>query len=214
MDANLDKNAANERKWSLRAATYDDWRHGYFRWMQRALISVAQLGPSVNFLDLGCGTGWAVCYVARRTHGEGHFVGADISRGMIEKARSNAGDLSNVQFYVASADDLPLESGYFDTVICTNSFHHYARPEAALSEVGRVLSPGGKIYILDVTADDWFIRWIDSRARKNEKEHVKFYASDEYARMFRGAGLAHEASRRLRLFYPLKVHIGRRGSEG
>jgi hypothetical protein len=41
MDANLDKNAANERKWSLRAATYDDWRHGYFRWMQRALISVA-----------------------------------------------------------------------------------------------------------------------------------------------------------------------------
>jgi ubiquinone/menaquinone biosynthesis C-methylase UbiE len=208
MKVDPDKNTANEQKWSQRAATYDDKRYDYFRFMQRELISLTRIKPSTNFLDLGCGTGWAVCYVAKMTNGEGNFIGVDISSGMIEKAKSNVKGLPNVRFYEASSEDLPLESSYFDTVICTNSFHHYSKPEAALNEVKRVLRPNGRIYILDVTADDFFIRWIDSRVRAKEKEHVKFYGSNEYTEMFEGVGLKHIASRRLKLYYPLKVHIG------
>ena len=208
MSANLDKNAANEQKWSLRAATYDDKRRGYFRFMQKQLISLAEIRPPVNFLDLGCGTGWAVCYVAQLANGNGHFVGVDISKGMIEKSRSNAKGLPNVQFHEASSEDLPLEADCFDTIICTNSFHHYSRPEAALGEARRVLKAGGRLYILDVTADDFLIRRVDARVRANEKEHVKFYGSGEYKTMFANTGLSHIASRRLKIFYPLKVHIG------
>jgi ubiquinone/menaquinone biosynthesis C-methylase UbiE len=203
-----DNVAANERKWSLRAATYDDKRYSYFRFLQRELISLAKIRPLVNFLDLGCGTGWAVCYVAKVTDGKGNFVGIDISKGMIEKSLSNAKGLPNVNFYEASSENLPLESNYFDKIICTNSFHHYSKPETALSEVNRVLKPNGKIYILDVTADDFFIRWVDDKVRAKEKEHVKFYSSSEYDRMFRNVGLKHIASQRMKILYPLKVHIG------
>jgi ubiquinone/menaquinone biosynthesis C-methylase UbiE len=157
MSIRNDNDAANNRKWSRRAATYDDKRYSYFRFLQRELISLAKIRPPVNFLYLGCGTGWAVCNVAKVTDGKGNFVGIDISKGMIEKSVSNANGLPNVNFYEASSEHLPLESNYFDTIICTNSFHHYSRPEVALNEVNRVLKPSGKIYILDVTADDFFI---------------------------------------------------------
>ncbi len=210
MNETPDKNTANEQKWSRRAATYDEKRHDYFRFMQKELLALTKIQSPLNFLDLGCGTGWAVCYVATLTHGEGNFVGIDISKGMIEKSKSNANGLPHVQFYEASADDLPLESTYFDTIICTNSFHHYSNPEAALGEIKRVLKSQGRVYILDVTADDVFIQWIDAKVRSKEKEHVKFYSSQEYIRMFKNVGLIHEASRRVNVFYPLKVHIGKK----
>jgi ubiquinone/menaquinone biosynthesis C-methylase UbiE len=208
MNVNLDKNTANEQKWSQRAATYDDKRHDYFRFMQKELIYLAKIKPPVNFLDLGCGTGWAVCYAAQLANGEGNFIGIDISKGMIEKSKSNANGLPNVQFYESSSDDLPLESNYFDTIICTNSFHHYSKPESALREAKRVLKPSGRIYILDVTADDFFIRWVDTKVRAKEKEHVKFYGSNEYVAMFNNTGLKHIASQMIKILYPLKVHIG------
>ena len=176
--------------------------------MQKELISFAGIKSPTNFLDLGCGTGWAVCYVAKITNGRGNFVGIDISKGMIEQSKSNANGLPNVYFYEASSDSLPLESNYFDTIICTNSFHHYSKPEEALSEVNRVLKPNGRIYILDVTADDFFIQWVNNKVRAKEKEHVKFYTTSEYGVMFNNVGLKHIASQRIKALYPLKVHIG------
>jgi ubiquinone/menaquinone biosynthesis C-methylase UbiE len=140
--------------------------------------------------------------------GKGKFVGVDISKGMIEKAKSNATGIPNVEFYEASADDLPFDNDYFDTVICSNSFHHYLHPEEALKEVKRVLEPNGRIHILDVTADDFFIRWIDKRVGAREREHVKFYSTMEYASMFSRVGLKHIMSSRVKMLYPLKVHVG------
>jgi ubiquinone/menaquinone biosynthesis C-methylase UbiE len=211
MSIRNNNDVANERKWSRRAVTYDDKRYSYFRFLQKELISLAKIKPPINFLDLGCGTGWAVCYVAKIANGKGNFVGIDISKGMIEKSISNANGLANVNFYEANSDHLPLESNYFDTVICTNSFHHYSRPEAALSEVNRVLKPNGRIYILDVTADDLFIRWVNEKVRAREREHVKFYSSSEYDGMFNHTGLKHIASQRMKILYPLKIHIGEKG---
>ena len=150
-------------------------------------------------------------YVADLLNGKGRFVGIDISQGMIEKAKNNSIGIPNVDFYQASADDLPFNNDYFDTVICSNSFHHYLQPIVALKEVKRVLKPNGKIHILDITADDFFIRWIDSRVRsRREEEHVKFYGTTEYADMFAQAGLKHVCSSRLKILYPLKVHVGKK----
>jgi hypothetical protein len=61
---------------------------------------------------------------------------------------------------------------------------------------------------LDVTADDFFIRWVDDKVRIKEKEHVKFYSSSEYDARFKNVGLKHIASQRMKALYPLKVHIG------
>ena len=201
-------NAANEEKWSRRALTFDRKRNGIFRYLQWELIRYARIHSPCNFLDLGCGTGWAVRYVARRLDGQGRFVGIDISKGMIEKARLQAVEVSNIEFYEASAEQLPVQPAIFDVVICSNSFHHYLLPVIALKEIVRVLRPGGKVYILDVTSDDFFVRWVDRSTRAREMEHVRYYSSAEYWRMFTEAGITHVLSSHLKILYPLKVHVG------
>lgn len=207
MNNPYDHNTANEKKWSQRATTFDYKRFDYFRFLQKELIASTSIHSPSNFLDLGCGTGWAVGYVAKMLAGKGIFVGLDISKGMIEKARSNAEGIPNVEFHQSSAEDLPFEDNTFDTVICSNSFHHYLHPEVVLKEVKHVLKPSGRIHILDITADDFFIRWIDERIRAREKEHVKFYCTKEYASLFSQAGLKHISSHQLKILYPLKVHV-------
>jgi hypothetical protein len=72
MNNPYDHNAANEQKWSQKSATFDERRFDIFRFMQRELISTIRIIPPSNFLDVGCGTGWAVTRVAKMLAGKGH----------------------------------------------------------------------------------------------------------------------------------------------
>lgn len=206
MDPNTKHARLNEDKWDSRAATYDQMRFSYFRWFQRRVIRLIDLKPGFHFLDIGCGTGWAVRYVARLLHDEGEFYGIDLSGSMIETAQAHAGDFSNVHFYKANAEQMPLESGSVDGAICTNSFHHYLDPAKVLAEIQRVLAGEGRLYILDLITDDFLLRWIDGLTRRWEREHVKFYSSREFQTMFAAAGLRY--LKRKLVVYPVKVHIG------
>jgi ubiquinone/menaquinone biosynthesis C-methylase UbiE len=66
-----DHDSTNEEKWTQRALTYDDKRYNYFRFMQRILVESINIRPNMTFLDLGCGTGWAVRYIATKMKGQG-----------------------------------------------------------------------------------------------------------------------------------------------
>jgi ubiquinone/menaquinone biosynthesis C-methylase UbiE len=195
----------NVQKWDRRAKSYDRRRFDYFRYMQKKAIAQMKIGDNMRFLDLGCGTGWAVRYLSGLAHGKGDFLGIDISPEMIGKAVINAGGTGNARFLIANAEDLPFSSDYFDSVLCTNSFHHYPDPDRVLREIFRVLKTGGRIHILDVTADDSLLRWINRRVQKKEKAHVSFYSTSAYDGMFSKSGLKHIRSKRLA--YPLKLHI-------
>jgi ubiquinone/menaquinone biosynthesis C-methylase UbiE len=195
----------NARKWDKRAETYDERRFDYFRWMQRRALSFLRIKTGMHFLDLGCGTGYAVRYVASKGDYDGCFYGIDISPRMIDVAREDSIGLKNLRFEVASADKLPLGAGFFDAVLCTNSFHHYESPVKALREIHRVLKPGGGLCIVDVTADNRLVRWMDVRTRKREPEHVRFYSTAEYAKMLDEADLRRVMSKTI--LPPLKAHI-------
>jgi ubiquinone/menaquinone biosynthesis C-methylase UbiE len=201
----------NKEKWDGRARDFDDKRFVYFRIMQRRLISLLALKVNQRLLDMGCGTGWAVRYAASLVDQHGEFYGIDISSKMIEKAIANYSDYRNIHFYETSAEQLPFKNNYFDFIICSNSFHHYFNPDKVLAEVYRVLKPAGRIYILDITSDGFIGRMIDRWTKKREPEHVKYYSTEEYHRLFFNAGLYHLNSRLLpgRLIgFPMKVHIG------
>jgi len=128
----------NEIKWDKRADTYDLKIFDYFRFMQKKVIDQLNIQPNSRFLDLGCGTGWAVHQIANKLNGDGLSVGIDISEGMLKKARQKTNAFKNISFVKSSSDDLPFEDDYFDFIICTNSFHHYPEPEKTLAEVKRV----------------------------------------------------------------------------
>jgi ubiquinone/menaquinone biosynthesis C-methylase UbiE len=202
----IDREHLNQQKWDRRAATFDQRRFDYFRWFQRPVIRLVDLRPGLHFLDLGCGTGWAVRRVARRLHDQGEFYGIDLSGAMIAAAQAQSGDFQHVHFYQASASQIPLASSSIEALICTHSFHHYVEPAKVLAEIQRLLKPGGRLYILDVTADDFLLRWIDKLVRRWEREHVHFYSSREFRSLFAEAGLIYEAWKWT--VYPVKIHIG------
>ncbi|MGD0204317.1 MAG: class I SAM-dependent methyltransferase [Candidatus Bathyarchaeia archaeon] len=123
----------NEELWDSRAETYDR-RFGFTRWTQKKLVSILELGENPYFLDLGCGTGWAVRYAANLAHGRGEFYGIDNSSKMIKKAKANSSGHKNIHFYKANAESLPFDNNFFEFIISSNAFHHFSNPDKVLRE--------------------------------------------------------------------------------
>lgn len=182
---------SNRKKWKRWAGVADSngRLYEYLRQAQAAVLRQASISENKNFLDIGCGTGWAVGEAARMAGYKGSFYGVDLSEDMISKARTNFKSYENITFFTANAEDIPLPGGIFDTIICTNSFHHYLRPVTVINEMSRLLKPGGKLYILDPVSDTLIVRIADRIIRFIEPQHVKIYSSIEYRDMMTAAGL-------------------------
>ncbi len=147
----------NEAMWDkwAEADTLDNngLQSRFLRAAQSKVISLLNIQPNVHFLDIGCGTGWAVGQAANLVKGNGLFYGVDLSPKMIEKAKENFRGKDNFHFLQANSESIPLDDNFFDIIICTNSFHHYLHPDNALKEMRRLLKDGGKLYLLDPVAE-------------------------------------------------------------
>ncbi len=198
----------NEAKWDKWSKTADGkgLKYDYLRRAQSSVLSLLTFNEGMNFLDIGCGTGWAVGQAAKLSGNKGSFYGIDLSSGMIEKARENFREFDNFHFIQANSESIPLDDNSFDNIICTNSFHHYLHPEKAMSEISRLLKPGGKIFILDPAADNMFIKILDKFIKLLYPEHVKIYSSDEFKRLMIAAGLKYKGFEII--FAHQKVQIG------
>jgi ubiquinone/menaquinone biosynthesis C-methylase UbiE len=183
----------NEAKWNKWSETADGkgWLYDYLRRAQLSVISLLDIKENMNFLDIGCGTGWAVGQAAKLAGNKGLFYGVDLSSGMIDKAKENFKDRTNFHFLQSNAESIPLYDNFFDRIICTNSFHHYLHPEMAMNEIHRLLRTGGKIYILDPTADIWYIKIVDKIIKLFEPQHVKIYSSEEFKSLMSCAGITY-----------------------
>jgi ubiquinone/menaquinone biosynthesis C-methylase UbiE len=153
--------------------------------------AVEELNPS-SLLDLGCGKGNLLTLLNSR---ERRLAGADLSPEMLKLARARLDD--SVDLKLADSETLPWGSGGFDAITCTDSFHHYPRPEKVLREMHRILKLGGHIVIADPWAPATF-RWIVNLSFKFTKSgDVKLYSMNEWKNMmdatdFRVARLEHQ----------------------
>jgi ubiquinone/menaquinone biosynthesis C-methylase UbiE len=111
-------------------------------------------------LDVGCGGGRYSIAMARL--GAREVVGVDISEQGIENARLRGRDLSNLRFKIANVLELPFEDDSFDFVCSSGVLHHTTDSDRGLDQVARVLSPGGKLYLLLYGAGG--LRWSLSYA--------------------------------------------------
>lgn len=112
----------------------------------RVVPSIADLDGSHAVLDIGCGPGVAVRAAAGSVV---RAVGVDRSEAMIGIARRRSRQLSNVEFTVAGAEALPFPDSTFDRVWTIHAFHHWEHPDAGLSQMLRVLRPGGRFLIVE-----------------------------------------------------------------
>jgi demethylmenaquinone methyltransferase/2-methoxy-6-polyprenyl-1,4-benzoquinol methylase len=114
------------------------------RWRRKTIGATVRAGDRV--LDACCGTGDLA--IAARKAGAGDVVGLDFSGRMLERARRKAPELAWVQGDVLA---LPFEAGSFDAAVVGFGVRNVEDLAGALSELRRVLRPGGRLGVLEIT---------------------------------------------------------------
>jgi SAM-dependent methyltransferase len=119
-------------------------------------IAVADLHEGEHVLDLGSGGGIDVLLSARRVGPSGFAYGVDMTDEMLTLARANAASAGagNVEFRKGEIENLPLPDASVDVVISNCVINLSTDKPAVLTEMFRVLVPGGRIGITDVVAED------------------------------------------------------------
>ena len=118
------------------------------RWKKRLVASV-ELAPGVRVLDLATGTGDVAWLIGARMT-EGSVVGVDIHPDMLALAESKRTSIPiEVGFQVGDAGDLPFADASFDVVTCSYAGRGFPSWPRVVSEIHRVLAPGGTFYNLD-----------------------------------------------------------------
>lgn len=115
-----------------------------------ASFVLPHLQSNWRVLDCGCGPGSITVDLARKLS-DGQVVAIDIASSQVELARRRAADhgASNVEYQVANVYALPFTDSSFDAVFAHAVFQHLDKPAVALSELHRVLKPGGLIALRD-----------------------------------------------------------------
>jgi len=114
------------------------------RWRRATVRETVE--PGAGVLDACCGTGDLA--VAARAAGAGRVVGVDFSERMLERARRKAPELEWVRADVLA---LPFEDASFDAAVVGFGVRNVEDLESALGELRRVLRPGGRLGILEIT---------------------------------------------------------------
>ncbi|HSI97133.1 MAG TPA: methyltransferase domain-containing protein [Gaiellaceae bacterium] len=116
-------------------------------------FSLGRLEPGERVLDIGSGAGTDSLVAALMVGREGSVTGLDMTPEMLEKAQTGASELGleNATFVEGEAEQLPFADETFDVVISNGVIDLVPDKDAVFAEIHRVLVPGGRLQIADVT---------------------------------------------------------------
>src|SRR5439155_913927 len=125
------------------------------RWRARA-ADIAAVGPGSRVLDVATGTGDLALELARRVCPGGEVVGADFAEAMLGRARAKAetrcAEIARPRFERGDALALPYPEDSFDAATVAFGVRNFSDLRAGLGEMVRVVRPGGRVVVLEITA--------------------------------------------------------------
>jgi demethylmenaquinone methyltransferase/2-methoxy-6-polyprenyl-1,4-benzoquinol methylase len=119
----------------------------HHRWRDRA-VALAAIGPGSHVIDVATGTGDLAIALARAVAPDGEVVACDFSEEMLARARAKAPAL---RFEWADALALPYASDRFDAATVGFGARNFSDLRAGIAEMVRVVRPGGRVVILEIT---------------------------------------------------------------
>lgn len=151
-----------ERMFDEIAANYDTLNHTLSMgidksWRKKGILSLKSLQPR-KILDIATGTGDLAIDAFKRLQPE-HILGIDISEGMMEVGREKvekAGLSGKITFEKQDCTDLQINDNTFDAAMIAFGIRNFEDLDRGLEEILRVLKPGGKLMILELTTPDSF----------------------------------------------------------
>jgi len=182
------------------AVNYDSRWRSYIEATLNAVLKAVRFQGDEVVLDVPCGTG----ELEQRLLAEWpdlRITGADISKGMLAQAMEKD-ESSRVRWVEADVTKLPMQDQIFDCVICANSFHYFRTPNEALSEIRRVLRPGGRFILLDWCDDYWACKLCSFWLRLSDKAFHRTYSLKACLELAKENGFEIERSRRFRINFP------------
>mgnify|MGYP001591756346 CR=1 FL=1 len=146
------------------------------------------LEPGQSVLDIGCGTGELLKAIYAAQPRLQLLAGIDLSPDMLARAREKLSAIPAVELHVDSAERIPYPDKHFHAVTMTGMIHYLPHPLRALTEVRRVLAPGGMVVAIDMAADFFLMRagFFLRRFLNPAAQHL--YSLDEITRIFAAAG--------------------------
>lgn len=189
-----------QREYDAEAAQYDA------RWAAYTRDSLALLRPSLastppgRLLDVGCGTAQLVIALAAWRATPTRYVGVDVSTAMLRVAREKTEAAPfPCALAVASADALPHPARSFHTVVSASSLHGWPHVDRGLTELRRVLRPGGRVVLVDWCADHLPVRGVALWLRLVRGRRVRPLRLTELTERVRAAGFAVVREERARI---------------
>lgn len=145
------RRARSQEFFSSSAGQWDRLRDDLFGDRFALAAFAAMVGTATVVGDLGCGTGETTAMLAPFV---GRVIAIDASAEMLQAASRRVAGATNVDLRRGDLESLPIDDGRLDVALVTLVLHHVADPAAALVEVARVLTPNGRLVLVDMLPHD------------------------------------------------------------
>ena len=193
------------KEFATAANVYETDKGGVYKMCKKDypdVLAELEKEPFTDLLDCGCGPA-PMLTLLHEKYPEKHYTGIDLTPEMIEVAKAK--NMKGVELIVGDCENLPFDDQSFDVVICCQSFHHYPNVQDFFNSVYRVLRPGGRLILRDMTAKSAPVLWFFNHVELpvvNMAGHgdVHVYGVEEVKELCRKAGLTLESGEKRGFF--------------
>ncbi len=154
------------------------------------LLEIGEWQPTQHALDVATGGGHTALAVAPHV---AHITVSDLTPRMLEQARSylSSQGVTNADYEVADAEQLPFADASFDRVTCRIAPHHFPNVAQAVKEIARVLKPQGLFLLIDSISpsDPKLDTFLNTVEKRRDSSHGRSWTLEEWHHFFTEANL-------------------------